>query len=517
VSKVNELRRRATEAVRGRKYDRAIELYGKICDLEPSNGTPRNELGDLYLKTGSTLEALDSFSLSARLFSEFGLTNNAVAVFKKMLRHDPNHLDSLWGLAEIRREQGLDADASAGYLEYLSRADQVPDAGRAGFYDQAEKLIGSMADDMEILSRLEEIYRAAERGEDVAKVLIAKARQAHIAGEHEVRDLYIEHAIESCDICESLPAYHDYLDEIAPVDYSAEEKEPGTAETARSGVADADAVEGSAMPEPGVIELDGAGVDEFWTDPPVTDDDPAVEDPAATDDGYGAGPKTVVLNTDALDLGFDFEADALDEAVANHAAPTTIIGAVGEDDPVSPDPDTWDAPEAEDDEPASGTLNLLDEILADGSFDVVEDQRQQVEMIAREMEGQIAGDVDTSDHGGQYELGIVYMDMGLFERATEALDLASRGENYRLGSLEMRGTCLLRLGRDTEAMESFREGLKIEGQPDNAYLGLLYGVACCLELHGELEEARDHFRRVVQVDAGFLDASNRLEKIGEPL
>ena len=66
MSKVNELRRRATEAVRGRKYDRAIVLYGKICDLEPSNGTPRNELGDLYLKTGSTLEALDSFSLSAR-------------------------------------------------------------------------------------------------------------------------------------------------------------------------------------------------------------------------------------------------------------------------------------------------------------------------------------------------------------------------------------------------------------------------------------------------------------------
>jgi tetratricopeptide (TPR) repeat protein len=147
---------------------------------------------------------------------------------------------------------------------------------------------------------------------------------------------------------------------------------------------------------------------------------------------------------------------------------------------------------------------------------VNEDKGQQLRTIAQEMEGQIAGDVDDSDHGGQYELGIVYMDMALFEQAIAALDLAAKGENYRLGSLEMRGTCLLRLGRDSEAMESFRAGLKIEGQPDNAYLGLLYGVACCLELRGELEEARDYFGRVARVDAGFLDVASRMEKMGEP-
>ena len=512
MSKVNELRRKATEAVRGRKYDHAIELYGKICDLEPSNGTPRNELGDLYLKTGSTFEALDSFSLSARLFRDFGLTNNAVAVFKKMLRHDPNHLESLWGLAEIRRDQGLEAEASAGYLEFLSRADQVPEAGREGFYAQAGKLIGFMGDDMEVLSRLEEIYRSANRGEDVAKVLIAKARQAHIAGEHEVRDLYIKHAIESCDICESLPAYHEYLDEVNPVDCGSGEDETGTGPEAEP------APDVSSEPDPDVVEIDDAEPAELSIDPMPVDDDPVVEDPPATHDSDGAGPKTIVLNTDALDLGFDFETDSLDEAVSNQPAPTRIVQAVDEEASVSPDPDTLESPEAatEVEGPGAGTLNLLDEILADGSFDVEEDKYKQIETIAEEMEGQIAGDVDASDHGGQYELGIVYMDMGLFERAITALDLAAKGEDYRLGSLEMRGTCLLRLGRDTEAMESFRAGLKIKGQPENAYLGLLYGVACCLELHGELEEAREHFERVARVDAGFLDVAARLEKMGNP-
>ena len=227
MSKVNEIRRKASDAVRGRQYDRAIELYLKICQVEPTNGTPRNELGDLYLKTGNTVDAVESFSLSARLYSDFGLTNNAVAVFKKILRHDPNHLDSLWGLAEIRREQGMDADASTGFLDYLSRAEQVPEAGREDFYKRASELLKTMADDLEILSRLEEIYRAADRGDDVARVLIAKASQAHLEGEFEVRDRYIQHAREACEILDSLPAYHEYQDIVDPVQYSEEDETAG--------------------------------------------------------------------------------------------------------------------------------------------------------------------------------------------------------------------------------------------------------------------------------------------------
>lgn len=487
MSKVNELRRKATQAVRGRDYDRAIKLYGKICELDPSNGTPRNELGDLYLKTGNTVDALESFSLSARLYRDFGLTNNAVAVYKKILRHDPNHLDSLWGLAEIRREQGIDAEASTGYLEYLARAEQVPQAGREAYFARAAELVSKMADDLEILSRLEDVFRAADRGEDVACVLIAKAMQAHLEGELEIRDRYIEHAHEACDICDSLPAYHDYLDVVAPVDYSG----------AHGGVEHA----GDA-PEPGVIEIDESELEDLDLDKVVLDA------AGAEDEEEDSGPKTVMVDTEALDLGFDFEEPSSDSDSVTEAVSDAVsdVAAAAESGP-APEPVSGGIP--------SGSLNLLDEILADGAFDVAEDQQRQVDTIAQEMQGQIGGEVDPSDHAGQYELGIVYLDMGLLEEAAAAFGAAAAGEETRLGALEMRGTCLLRLGRDTEALASFREGLDVEGAPERAYLGLLYGVGCCLELQGDTAEARTFFERVAEVDPAFLDVAARIEQIRE--
>ena len=522
MSKVNEIRRKASDAVRGRQYDRAIQLYLKICQVEPTNGTPRNELGDLYLKTGNTPDAIESFSLSARLYHDFGLTNNAIAVFKKILRHDPNNLDSLWGLADIRREQGMDADASTGYLDYLSRAEQVPEAGREEFFKRAGDLLNTMADDLEILSRLEEIYRAEDRGNDVARVLIAKASQAHLEGELEVRDRYVEHAREACEILDSLPAYHDYLDVVDPVEYAEGEDETVVCDP-----------EDEPVRESGVIELD--------------------EDPAVFDVGTSRGvelpeesaPKTVAINTEALDLGFDFQPDELDEAVSRSVpivedleieGPLPDMGS-GSMPVATPavDGEHLDSPSAEDEvveavaesiedaedgprdhpEP-TGSMNLLDEILADESFDVGRDEESQVNTIAEEVGGQIAGDVDAGDFGGQYELGVVYMDMGLFDQAIAAFDAAARGEDYRLGALEMQGTCMLRLGRDRDAMDAFHKGLEIEGAPEKAYLGLLYGVGCCHELREAPDQALDFFHRVAEVDERFLDVADKLEQLTNP-
>ncbi|RKZ12141.1 hypothetical protein DRQ53_15170, partial [bacterium] len=303
MSKVNDLRRKATEAVRGREYDRAIDLMGKLCDLDPSNGTPRNELGDLYLKTSNTPNALDCFSLSARLYSEFGLTNNAVAVFKKILRHDPNHLDSIWGLAEIRREQGIDAEASCGFLEFLSRVEQVPEAGREGFFTRTLELIETMGDDLEILSCLEQIYESCGRSDDGAKVMIAKARQAHIEGEFEVRDRYIDHGRKTCEIFDSLPAYHDYLEEVGGDGSVGDDGDDGDA-AAKAADTAPDKI---SLPDPGVIEIDEAATDEAFTDPGQVDDAAADSSGQADDQ---SGQPTVMINTESLDLGFDFETEA---------------------------------------------------------------------------------------------------------------------------------------------------------------------------------------------------------------
>jgi len=258
-----------------------------------------------------------------------------------------------------------------------------------------------------------------------------------------------------------------------------------------------------------VIEIDEAATDEAFTDPGQVDDAAADSSGQADDQ---SGKPTVMINTESLDLGFDFEAEASTDLPGEVLVEEL---ALDDDEPASAD-DTDPVAEKTEEQPAEDSSKEVVQEPAAESFNVSADEGRQVETIAEEMQGQIGGDLDASDFGGQYELGIVYMDMALFDQALAAFKAAARGENYRLASLEMQGTCLLRLSRDAEALEAFQGGLAIEGAPEKAYLGLLYGLGCCLELRGDAGEAGEYFKRVAAVDANFLDVSSKLEQAGEP-
>ncbi len=212
------------------------------------------------------------------------------------------------------------------------------------------------------------------------------------------------------------------------------------------------------------------------------------------------------------------ESTEVDPGLAEVAAAIRGPGSPESDEAGADAPETADATtptvEAEaESQPEGGGMDLLDEILADSGFDVGRDQQSQVDTIAQEMQGQIGNSVAADDYPGQYEMGIVYMDMGLYEQAMLAFEVAMGGEEQRIPALEMKGTCMLRLERPADAMDVFREGLAIGGHSREAYIGLLYGVGVCHEMSGEFDEARDYYIRVTDVDENFLDVSERLERL----
>jgi tetratricopeptide (TPR) repeat protein len=552
VSKTSDLRRQATEAVRAKQFDRAVELYERLCSQDAGNGTPRNELGDVFLKTGDIDRAIASFQEAARLYLEFGLTNNAVAVHKKILRHDPNHLHSLWVLGEIRLDQGLEAEASAAFLDFLSRHPSVVESEREAFVARGLQLLELMGDDPQILSALDTIFAQWDFGQDRARVLVAKARLAHQADEVDVRDKYLEHARAAFEHLDALSEYSQLQQEIEGV--AADPDEGADFESDESGTIVL-----------GEDDDDETRFDFGDVDAPVFDAPPA----EGFEDGGSPSTRVDLADTE-IDLGFDFDMDALsgavdevsgsveavdgfdsDEADTSDAIPEieipddegTDLGSDAGDEPDESDEsieivrpfdrgtDAEAEPAAEheaepaaaqDSEPAAApepapeperTVDLLDEILADGGFDVEAAEKSQVDTITQDVEGQIAGEVDPEDHAGQYELGMVYLDLALYEQAMTAFDLASEGDDERLRALEMKGTCLLRLDRVDEAMAVFQEGLAVPGYPGQAYLGLLYGVGLGHESRGDLTEAMESFERVRAVDADFLDVEERLNRL----
>jgi tetratricopeptide (TPR) repeat protein len=529
VSKITELRREATEAIRARHFEGATKLYERICGLDGSNPGYRNELGDIFVKMGNVPSAVENFEKAIELYMAVGLTNNAVAVHKKILRFDPDRLDSHWGLADIRRRQGLDTEASASFLEFLERADGIQERDRDVFLDRCALLIENMPDDLQILSKLEEIYQKWGLAEERARILICKARLAHASGESGVAEHYIARARELVARLDSIPEYAD-LPAAAHGRH-----EGGATPAAAPAHAPAPAyASGPAVAQPAAYApTRGAGGAHISAPAPAPATAHAHVATHAPPPGAADAPTASSRSVPEIaghDLNFELDLDTRDES---GAAPTPsvqltqeLVHQVGtaarQGAPSSAaetaSPQRAPAPAAGTPRPEGGGFNLLDEILADGDrgLDLNHTDQQQVHAIVRDLQGQVGSEVAPDDYKGQYDLGLVYMDMALYEQAIAAFDLAAAGDDGRLKALEMKGVCLRRMGRLDDALATYREGLRVAGLPARFYLGLLYEVGNCLEELGRFDEALDYYGRVAALDAGFLDVQKRLTRLQVP-
>ncbi len=98
------------------KLTEAIAEWKKLADLSPNDGTPYNAIGDLYLKKSATNDATEAYFKAAAAFRAGGVALKAIAVFKKILKIDPNQYVAYKFLADLNAERGLVSNAVADYL-----------------------------------------------------------------------------------------------------------------------------------------------------------------------------------------------------------------------------------------------------------------------------------------------------------------------------------------------------------------------------------------------------------------
>ena len=107
----------ATENDRG-----AIEVLNKVITINPSNALALNDLGVLYTRTGDLEKALSCHeaaaskdtgnstfrkNLAALYYSCLGRTDEAIAIYTKLLREQPNDIETLTALAIISEANNL--------------------------------------------------------------------------------------------------------------------------------------------------------------------------------------------------------------------------------------------------------------------------------------------------------------------------------------------------------------------------------------------------------------------------
>ena len=103
------------------KLDAAIKEYRKVLKETPNDTGTLNRLGDLLARKGRLQEAIEMFEQTARHYADDGFFVKAIAIYKKIIRLDPDRLDVYEHLADLYQRQGLTKEARTQYDVVIER------------------------------------------------------------------------------------------------------------------------------------------------------------------------------------------------------------------------------------------------------------------------------------------------------------------------------------------------------------------------------------------------------------
>lgn len=163
----------AEKNVKAGKLTQALADYEKILRHEPDDMSALNTAGDLYASTGDALRATGCFRRVAAAYVSAGFAVKAIAIYKKLLRHNPAATNALVQMAELYAGQRQPNDARVHYLQAASQFAANKDL--AGASHVLQKALELDTDNAQVLERLRDVL-------------------PQLGKEAELRDLYLRAA-----------------------------------------------------------------------------------------------------------------------------------------------------------------------------------------------------------------------------------------------------------------------------------------------------------------------------------
>ena len=120
-SNLAKVLKRATEFEERGKTDQAIKEFYKAIKMSPKDGNLYNRLGDLFVRNERVDEALDTYRKGVDAYRKDNFARNALALCKKIMRHDPGNLEIPFTIAELLVELDEKSDAVMYFLTYVEK------------------------------------------------------------------------------------------------------------------------------------------------------------------------------------------------------------------------------------------------------------------------------------------------------------------------------------------------------------------------------------------------------------
>jgi tetratricopeptide (TPR) repeat protein len=165
--------KKAEKLLRQGRLDGAIAEYVRIVDAYPRDWNSANALGDLYARGGQPDKAAEQYSRIAEHLMEEGFYPKAAALYKKLLKVNPDDENTQFQLGEISAKQGLMLDAKSYFnavaVKRRARGDRAGTAEiviRLGTLDPADiearmaaaSMVAEMGDETLAAIRFREIH-----------------------------------------------------------------------------------------------------------------------------------------------------------------------------------------------------------------------------------------------------------------------------------------------------------------------------------------------------------------------
>jgi len=490
LSKASQIRQRAQEYLRKGNINKAIDEYKRLVGVENKNPNLFNELGDVFLRSGDRVQAVSNYDKAIVNYEKVALYNNAVAVCKKILRIIPNRVETIFKLGELRAKQKLDGEAVSYFSKFMDVVLADSTSPVDGLTDKLDVVLEYYEKNEMLCTKAAELYSMYGLKSKAAEIYVKLAAEYKSAGNEERERYYIERYeslkkdLEENEIADFETMLQGGLETDNNIEDVSESEgdEPGATEEVSD---DATTEEGKGEIEQSVTSVTGEQTGEAIS---------------SNDGNESPSVEEIMEETEIISAIEDSEVSAEDgmkEGIAE-AGDETVSQDVLRDD----DSRTESVAEKEaKDTPFSSAMD-------DGGIGSVKGQSDGLDGLAED----ITSDVEEEDHKSHYDLGMAYLEMGLYTEAVKEFQTASRSDSLNLQCMEMIGYCFIKQNQPRLAVKQLERALNISknGQADD--LGIHYNLGIAYEMLGDVDRAKEHFEEVYIVDMAFRDVEEKIKK-----
>lgn len=427
---------KARQLAESGKFVSAISAWRELLDETPHNdANVYNTIGDLCLKNKATADAIEAYSKAARFYLQEGFHLKAIALYKKILKLDPNRAEIYTLLGDLNVVRGLMNNAVADYLSGAKLFLKIGKAMNALTLFRKITKVDPQNTDMRL--RVADLcLKEKLTDEAMDEYLRIGLEYQRLGRAEEAGKLYEQ-------ILKISPGHKEArrrLDNpLEPVAQAPESAAPAGEEiTAADTVQAAAALETPAAPEPAPAEavLSSVADDRIGLEAPQEADASAVEAAAVP-----AAAQPAPAPAEALTGTIEFTTEGLtfephDAPLAQPSTPSEVEVPVLEVEAAMPALDLAEpAPAVAE---AREPVEVAESAVTTGSPRATGFEFEAIFEGFRKGIKEQVGDEEFETH---YDLGFAYKEMGLIVEAIEEFQLAARGPTRFVDACTMIAAC----------------------------------------------------------------------------